>query len=107
MAQVWVAQFGGKVPLKVWKETFAKVLLRPMAYPIAFDKELAPPNPLHLCVFGLESGTAILDILGRACTLIAITTNHVKPRNSGSEQLPTGHMRKYPVIDSLWNQWKI
>ncbi|CAJ1366907.1 unnamed protein product [Effrenium voratum] len=28
VAQVWVAQFGGKVPLKVWKETFAKVLLR-------------------------------------------------------------------------------
>ncbi|CAJ1460053.1 unnamed protein product [Effrenium voratum] len=66
VTQVWVAQFGGKVPLEVWRETFAKVLIRPMTYPTAFDLGLASPDPLHLCVFGLESGSAVLDIFGKS-----------------------------------------
>ena len=37
-----------------------------MTYPTAFDLGLASPDPLHLCVFGLESGSAVLDIFGKS-----------------------------------------
>ena len=59
---VWVAQYGGKVPLQEWLHSFKPVLPLKMQWPIAFDLGVTNLDGDHIYLFGVANGKATVTM---------------------------------------------
>ena len=60
--EVWVGQFGGKVPLDQWEQEFGHVLSLPMSPSIAFDMGWYLKDKSSIYLFGISGGRGEVQI---------------------------------------------
>ena len=82
---VWLAQYGGKVPFKLWAQDFQDVLNLPMKFPMAFDLGAhftTVGSASCICLAGIPGGRTDLCLQGKTYKAY---THVVLPGLSGTD----------------------